>query len=109
MNRDIGKKSIWKQDYFCNRCGLSGHWAHTCRTLKHFANLFQASLKQNGKKVESHSNTIDEENVEENNAMATDNSNSLISIKGLHVSDFFEDPSGDIGYFITGGVISSDK
>ena len=71
--------------------------------------LYQALLKQKGKKVESHSNTLDEENVEANNAMATNNSNHSISIKGLDVSDFFENSSGDIGHLISGGVINSDK
>ncbi|XP_074374358.1 uncharacterized protein LOC141714756 [Apium graveolens] len=28
-----------------NRCGMKGHWRSTCRTSKHFANLYQASLK----------------------------------------------------------------
>ena len=45
------------------RKGLSGHWSHTCRTSLHFVNLYQASLKQNGKKIESHSNTLDEINA----------------------------------------------
>ncbi|XP_074356736.1 uncharacterized protein LOC141696502 [Apium graveolens] len=29
----------------CNRCGMKGHWRSTCRTSKHFVDLYQASLK----------------------------------------------------------------
>ena len=37
--------------------------------------------------------------------MVVDNSNPLINIKNLDVSDLFEDPSGEIGHLISGGVI----
>ncbi|KAL8098058.1 hypothetical protein AgCh_030990 [Apium graveolens] len=29
----------------CSRCGMKDHWRITCRTSKHFADLYQASLK----------------------------------------------------------------
>ncbi|XP_074348796.1 uncharacterized protein LOC141687419 [Apium graveolens] len=29
----------------CSRCGMKGHWRSTCRTSKHFVDLYQASLK----------------------------------------------------------------
>ncbi|GAV74234.1 hypothetical protein CFOL_v3_17714, partial [Cephalotus follicularis] len=29
----------------CNRCGMEGHWYRACRTTKHWADLYQASLK----------------------------------------------------------------
>ncbi|XP_050156253.1 uncharacterized protein LOC126630176 [Malus sylvestris] len=32
----------------CHRCGGNGHWARTCRTLKHLVDLYQASLKEKG-------------------------------------------------------------
>ncbi|XP_021834864.1 uncharacterized protein LOC110774612 [Prunus avium] len=35
----------------CHRCGAKGHWASTCRTPKHLADLYQASLKN--KKMET--------------------------------------------------------
>ena len=88
MNCEIGKKPTWKQDDICNRCGLSGHWSCTCRTTKHFADLYQASFNKNGKKIKSHSNTLEEAN----NALDTNDSNPLISIEGLYVLDFFEIP-----------------
>ncbi|KAL4618990.1 hypothetical protein ACB092_06G050200 [Castanea dentata] len=30
----------------CFRCGMKGHWSHTCRTPKHLVDLYQASLKE---------------------------------------------------------------
>ncbi|XP_050111870.1 uncharacterized protein LOC126590457 [Malus sylvestris] len=31
-----------------HRCGGNGHWARTCRTLKHLVDLYQASFKEKG-------------------------------------------------------------
>ena len=45
------KKSKAPQDT-CYRCGIEGHWSCTCRTAKHLVDLYQASLKENGKKIE---------------------------------------------------------
>ncbi|KAK9698846.1 hypothetical protein RND81_08G135400 [Saponaria officinalis] len=42
-----GKKDISK----CHRCGTNGHWADICRTPKHLAELYQASIK--AKEVET--------------------------------------------------------
>ncbi|KAL0347861.1 UNVERIFIED_CONTAM: hypothetical protein Scaly_1802100 [Sesamum calycinum] len=36
----------------CHRCGMSGHWSRTCRTV-HLVKLYQASLKAKGKEVET--------------------------------------------------------
>ena len=38
----------------CHRCGMTGHWSRTCRTPKHFVDLYQASLKNTSKRGESH-------------------------------------------------------
>ncbi|XP_057550517.1 uncharacterized protein LOC130828570 [Amaranthus tricolor] len=38
-----GKESI------CYNCGMTGHWARTCRTAKHFVELYLASQKKKGK------------------------------------------------------------
>ena len=35
----------------CYRCGMEGHWSRICRTAKHLVDLYQASLKENGKKI----------------------------------------------------------
>ena len=45
------KKSKAPQDT-CYRCGMEGHWSRTYRTAKHLVDLYQASLKENGKKME---------------------------------------------------------
>ena len=45
------KKSKAPQDRCC-RCGMEGHWSRTCHTAKHLVDLYQASLKENGKKIE---------------------------------------------------------
>ncbi|KAF8108631.1 hypothetical protein N665_0106s0031 [Sinapis alba] len=36
----------------CHKCGMSNHWAKTCRTPKHLIDLYQESLK--GKNPEAH-------------------------------------------------------
>ena len=42
----------------CHRCGMTGQWSRTCRTPKHFVDLYQASLKNTGKRGESHAINI---------------------------------------------------
>ena len=32
---------------------MEGHWSRTCRTDKHLVDLYQASLKDKGKRVET--------------------------------------------------------
>jgi len=34
----------------CYRCGMINHWSRTCRTPKHFVELYQASIKKKGEK-----------------------------------------------------------
>ena len=79
----------------CHRCGMTGHWSRTCRTPKHFVDLYQASLKNTGKRGESHA-------IEINPAAITIVEANYISVGGtplapevanasLDVSDFFED------------------
>ena len=36
----------------CHKSGMKGHWSHTCRTAKHFVDLYQASLKNIEKNIE---------------------------------------------------------
>ncbi|XP_056168392.1 uncharacterized protein LOC115667228 [Syzygium oleosum] len=79
----------------CHRCGMTGHWSRTCRTPKHFVDLYQASLKNRGKGGESHA-------IEINPTAITTVEANNISVGGtplapevanasLDVSDFFED------------------
>ncbi|GAV73649.1 hypothetical protein CFOL_v3_17132, partial [Cephalotus follicularis] len=37
----------------CNRCGMEGHWYRAYRTAKHWVDLYQASLKENDKRIET--------------------------------------------------------
>ncbi|KAK3431307.1 hypothetical protein EUGRSUZ_E03172 [Eucalyptus grandis] len=79
----------------CHRCGMTGHWSRTYRTPKHFVDLYQASLKNTGKRDESHA-------IEINPTTITTIEANNISVGGtplapevanasLDVSDFFED------------------
>ena len=56
---------------------------------KYFVDLYQASLEQNGKQFESHSNALEKANVKVNKALVMHNSNAPINIKSLEVSNFF--------------------
>ena len=93
-NQNKGKKPMQKHenDNVCNRCGLIGHWSHTCRTQKHFVELYQASIKGKGKRVESHF----VEDIETNNALvlhtAPINEVPLapVEAKSLEISNFLE-------------------
>ncbi|GAV82094.1 hypothetical protein CFOL_v3_25547, partial [Cephalotus follicularis] len=37
----------------CFRCGIEGHWYRACRTAKHWIDLYQASLNEKGKQIET--------------------------------------------------------
>ena len=63
---------------------MKGHWSWTCRTSKHFVNLYQASIKAKGKEVEM--NFID--------------SDGPIDLTHLDVSDFFKNRNGKIDHLI---------
>jgi hypothetical protein len=39
------------RDQPCHISGLKGHWAHVCRTPKHFVDLYHASIKGKAKKL----------------------------------------------------------
>ena len=48
-NHDKEKKSKKvTNESICHRCGMTGHWPRTCRTPKHFVDLYHASLKNTG-------------------------------------------------------------
>ena len=55
---------------------MKGHWVRTCRTPKHLADLYQASLKEKEKGVET--NFV--------------NHNDRIDTTQLDISDFLENP-----------------
>ena len=66
-------------------------------------------MNQKDKKIESHSNTLDETNDEANNALIKNDSNTLINIKGLDVLEFFKDLNGKIDHSISGGMLGPDN
>ena len=96
LNHDKEKKpKKVTNESICHRCGMTGHWSRTCRTPKHFVDLYQASLKNMGKRGESHA-------IEINPAAITTVEANNISVGGtplapevenasMDVSDFFED------------------
>ena len=49
----IHKKPFNTLEETCYRCGMEGHWSRTCRTTKHLVDLYQASLKDKGKRIEN--------------------------------------------------------
>ena len=50
---NVHKKPFMAPEETCYRCGMEGHWSRTCRTTKHLVDLYQASLKDKGKRVET--------------------------------------------------------
>ena len=70
------KKPSKSKENICYRCGMKGHWVRTCRTPKHLADLYQASLKEKEKGVET--NFV--------------NHNDQIDTTLLDISDFLENP-----------------
>ena len=45
-------KPLKNHENNCYRCGMKGHWSHTCRTPKHLVELYQTSIKAKGKEIE---------------------------------------------------------
>ena len=87
-------KKVTNENIF-HHCGMTGHWSRACRTPKHFVDLYQASLKNTGKRGESRA-------IEINLAATTTVEANNISVGGtplapevanasLDVSDFFAD------------------
>ncbi|XP_072062736.1 uncharacterized protein [Arachis hypogaea] len=73
----------------CFRCGGKGYWSRTCRTPKHLVDLYQAYLKMDDKEKETNFVSNDVEK----------------STTHYDVSDFFEDPEGNIGHLINDGIV----
>ncbi|KAK8322595.1 hypothetical protein V6Z12_A12G177500 [Gossypium hirsutum] len=68
----------------CYRCGGKGHWSRVCRTQKHLVDLYQQSIKQKGKKVETNLVYKDGEgDFDDGNATH------------LEVADFLSTPEGN--------------
>ena len=71
---------------------MKEHWSRTCRTPKHFVDLYQALIKAKGKEVKM--NFID--------------SDGPVDLTHLDVSDFFENPNGKINHLIGDGNVYYD-
>ena len=72
---------------------------------KHFVDLYQASLDKKRNQIESHAAVLEKNSPKANNALVMYNATPPIDIKNLDVSNFFEDPNGETGNLIGGGVI----
>ncbi|XP_057251651.1 uncharacterized protein LOC104890901 [Beta vulgaris subsp. vulgaris] len=86
-NKDDNKQEKDKNENVtnvCYRCGGKGHWSRTCRTQKHLVDLYQQSLKQKGKKVET--NLVYEDGEGDFDCGNTTH---------LEVADFFTTPEGN--------------
>ncbi|XP_075481229.1 uncharacterized protein LOC142521942 [Primulina tabacum] len=87
-----------KSENECYRCGVKGHWYHTCRTSKHLVDNYQAS-KENTK------------NVVTNFIQQGEDSNQVppLSAHSAHFDafDFFEDPEGRINHLICDGSVQN--
>nr|XP_017250847.1 PREDICTED: uncharacterized protein LOC108221484 [Daucus carota subsp. sativus] len=79
INKDKGKGVV---ESTCYRCGVKGHWSRTCRTPKHLVELYQASLKDKGKNVET--NLVCGEN---------EHADDLLKMTYLDAADFYENPT----------------
>ncbi|XP_024028194.1 uncharacterized protein LOC112093620 [Morus notabilis] len=88
--RGSQNKASKNNEDVCHKCGMRGHWRRTCRTAKHFVDLYQASLKEKGKGVET--------NLAEHHD-PTDFSH-------LDVADFFENNDGNFENLIADGNIN---
>ncbi|XP_048494675.1 uncharacterized protein LOC125494866 [Beta vulgaris subsp. vulgaris] len=85
-NKDDNKQEKDKNENVtnvCYRCGGKGHWSRTCRTPKHLVDLYQQSLKQKGKKIET--NLVYEDGEGDFDCGNTTH---------LEVADFFTTPKG---------------
>ncbi|XP_062119375.1 uncharacterized protein LOC133833133 [Humulus lupulus] len=66
----------------CFRCGMKGHWPHTCFMAKHLVDLYQASVKGKEKSIEANFAYQNDDIFKE-----------PLDITHLDVADFFnEDP-----------------
>ena len=83
----------------CYRCGGKGHWSRTCRTPKHLVELYQQSLKDKGKKIET--NFVSEDGKDETNrdSRNDDFNYGCVGTTHLDVTDFFSIPEEKIDFF----------
>ncbi|XP_059658391.1 uncharacterized protein LOC132304671 [Cornus florida] len=102
--KDVAQPSK-AHDNTCYRCGMTGHWQIICRTPKHLADLYQASMKEKGKQKEmnflDHDEPVDTTNLEMNFI----DHDEPVNITNLDVSDFFDDRDRRIDFLIGDGNV----
>ncbi|KAK2366620.1 ARM REPEAT PROTEIN INTERACTING WITH ABF2 [Trifolium repens] len=89
-----GGQSSKNNEGNCYRCGGKGHWSRTCRTPKHLVDLYQQSLKNKDKKIESHF-ACDDDDFDYGN----------MDVTHLDVADFLADPDGKIDHLMGDGSV----
>ncbi|XP_058192069.1 uncharacterized protein LOC131309453 [Rhododendron vialii] len=70
----------------CYRCGAKGHWSRTCRTPRHLADLYQASIK--GKEKEIETNFTDQMHNNQPDLFEP------FDISSFDISEYIGEPSG---------------
>ncbi|GAV72133.1 hypothetical protein CFOL_v3_15622 [Cephalotus follicularis] len=78
----------------CNRCGMKGHWYRACRTAKHLVDLYQTSLKEKDKQIETNF-------IGHCDPLETTQSN-FVSMGTTHldIADFLTNPNGKMDQVI---------
>ncbi|KAL4639001.1 hypothetical protein ACB092_03G186500 [Castanea dentata] len=102
--RGLQNKSPKGHESVCYRCGIKGHWSRTCRMPKHLVNLYQASLKDKGKRVEV--NLPDLSDLED--PMKYLDISSEPNVTHLEASDFFEDIDKEVENLIGDQNVGTD-
>ncbi|XP_051132519.1 uncharacterized protein LOC127252411 [Andrographis paniculata] len=72
----------------CHRCGTKGHWSRFCRTSKHLANLYQASLK--GKNMSADVN-LSEQNNDDTYDDVLKNTSADVNLAEQNSDDTYDD------------------
>ncbi|XP_074342463.1 uncharacterized protein LOC141680028 [Apium graveolens] len=73
----------------CSRCGMKGHWRSTCRTSKHFADLYQASLKNVETNFTEQNDPLGIAHLEAH--LGSADQVDLSAFTHMEIGDFFED------------------
>ena len=101
--KSLSNKRSKGHDNKCYRCGMEGHWSRTCRTPKHLVDLYQASIKEKGKGIET--NFVDYNDFEDPmNYLDLPNG---IDMTHFDVSNFFND-DGKIDNLIGDGNVHTN-
>ncbi|GAV80037.1 hypothetical protein CFOL_v3_23499, partial [Cephalotus follicularis] len=86
--RGRGRGHAQNKNSDCNRCGMEGHWYSACRIAKYWVDLYQTSLKEKGKQIETNF-------IGHYDPLKTTQSD-FVSMDTTHldIADFLTDPNG---------------